>query len=376
MRLDMDEIYQNLLRLRRDSYAQNQKIVVNHTDQDFFFHDSKVGFLIHNFLSIVRHVDIPLSQLLFLTTDNNLITSIKPFISHPNDIPDIHTLLVSSMIYKGIWTMLHSPAPKPKDLKFTALCMIGTMREHRAHLCKYIAANLLLDRIQLSVQNKRNPQLSENMPILQGIGPAKATEIVQNVSTITLRQSLYPSAPELQNLGLVFSVPPLTVEYWSKPATNPAFEQIINLPLHDFVHNPNIPAVGYDFYRFYAVDIVTETNFHYPAQFLTEKTFRPLLQETPFIMFGPANTMAYLRQWGFETFGDIWDESYDSISDPQDRFVACCQVMQDVVEWPLEKWKNIYKKIYHKLNHNRQTLLNYIEFELTPLADQLQYSLQ
>ena len=178
---------------------------------------------------------------------------------------------------------------------------------------------------------------------------------------------------DFDQLNLVFSQPPFTVESWTKPLTNHSLRLIASLPaVHQYI-NPVIPPTGFEFYRYYAVDIVTETNFHYPGQFITEKTLRPLLMRTPFVMFGSQNFLKNLHDRGFETFHDIWDESYDSIADPQERLVRCCEITKQVVSWSLDHWQYIYNKINDRLDHNRRHLLHYINHELIPLAEKYQY---
>lgn len=44
----------------------------------------------------------------------------------------------------------------------------------------------------------------------------------------------------------------------------------------------------------------------------TEKVFKPLLGKTPFLYIGSPYTLKYLKTLGFETFDQIFDESYDT----------------------------------------------------------------
>jgi hypothetical protein len=64
--------------------------------------------------------------------------------------------------------------------------------------------------------------------------------------------------------------------------------------------------------------LVTETVGHGRRLHLTEKTFKPICLRMPFIIAGTRGSLAYLRSYGFKTFGDLWDESYDDeINDDQ-----------------------------------------------------------
>ena len=47
--------------------------------------------------------------------------------------------------------------------------------------------------------------------------------------------------------------------------------------------------------------------------FVTEKSFKPMAFFHPFVICGPKGSLAYLRSLGFETFDNMFDESYDRI---------------------------------------------------------------
>lgn len=57
--------------------------------------------------------------------------------------------------------------------------------------------------------------------------------------------------------------------------------------------------------------LVTETVATGRRLHLTEKTFKPICLRMPFMIVGTQGSLAYLRSYGFKTFGDLWDESYD-----------------------------------------------------------------
>lgn len=69
-----------------------------------------------------------------------------------------------------------------------------------------------------------------------------------------------------------------------------------------------------------AIHLVAETLFDRNKIHLTEKIFKPIVMMQPFILFAGAGALEYLRKYGFQTFGSIWDESYDLISDHAQRY--------------------------------------------------------
>ena len=45
--------------------------------------------------------------------------------------------------------------------------------------------------------------------------------------------------------------------------------------------------------------------------FISEKLWKPMFVLQPFMVWGQRGTLAQLRHWGYQTFSDLWDESYD-----------------------------------------------------------------
>lgn len=90
------------------------------------------------------------------------------------------------------------------------------------------------------------------------------------------------------------------------------------------------------------------------SNFFTEKTAKLLLGRRMFVAVGAVNLLQELRAMGFETFGSVLDESYDSVPDNTQRWnMAMSQVEKICQQDPLL----IYQKILPILEHNRQHLL-------------------
>ena len=61
--------------------------------------------------------------------------------------------------------------------------------------------------------------------------------------------------------------------------------------------------------------VVTETVYFFPKLHLTEKVFKPIVAQRPFMLVAAPGNLAYLKSYGFKTF-DCWiDESYDTEED-------------------------------------------------------------
>lgn len=68
------------------------------------------------------------------------------------------------------------------------------------------------------------------------------------------------------------------------------------------------------------VNVILETTAYYTdSPFLTEKTFKVLINARPFVILGDTNCLAKLKQEGFKTFDKFCDESYDTEIDLDKR---------------------------------------------------------
>jgi len=76
-----------------------------------------------------------------------------------------------------------------------------------------------------------------------------------------------------------------------------------------------------EFYLDAYLHITSETSFQlHHTPFLSEKTFRPILNLQPFLYFGNYRALEEIRRLGFKTFPQHIDESYDLEEDPKKRF--------------------------------------------------------
>ena len=88
---------------------------------------------------------------------------------------------------------------------------------------------------------------------------------------------------------------------------------------------------GYPFdenlYRNTSFSLITETQFNDTGSiYVTEKTWRAIVNKHPFIMAGSVNILAYLKSIGFRTFEKYLPiENYDSIENDNDRLNAICE---------------------------------------------------
>jgi hypothetical protein len=112
-----------------------------------------------------------------------------------------------------------------------------------------------------------------------------------------------------------------------------------------------------DQYNHFAIEIVGETYFSGNTFFPTEKTWRPILLKTPFIIQGPTGFLKNLRDLGFKTFRDYWDEGYDE--DPYPWSVKeIIKVIDDLATRTPQQLHDMICDMQDILEHNHERFLD------------------
>jgi hypothetical protein len=117
------------------------------------------------------------------------------------------------------------------------------------------------------------------------------------------------------------------------------------------------------FYRDVFCDIVNETRFAQPTANYSEKVYNAIFYKKPFILMAPPKTLQYMREEGFQTFNEFWDESYDNITCHKDRMLAVFELIDKINDMSIEELHVIYNKMIPILNHN----YNLIKTKVLPL---------
>jgi hypothetical protein len=101
--------------------------------------------------------------------------------------------------------------------------------------------------------------------------------------------------------------------------------------------------------------------------FLTEKTFKPIKNCQPFIIFGCAGSIQQLRSMGYRTFDHVIDHSYDLQQDNTQRWELCYREFQRLMRSDLH---SLYLACREDLMHNQQLFLSSKSDRLNTLLKQ------
>lgn len=118
-------------------------------------------------------------------------------------------------------------------------------------------------------------------------------------------------------------------------------------------YNYNDPLTS--LYQDALIDIVVEPHVMGTTFFPTEKTFRAMWCQRPFITFASADFLAYLRQMGFRTFGDFWDEDYDGYH-TKERLRRIIDLIDTISTLNYDQLESMFWSMKYTLEHNYNVL--------------------
>ena len=104
-------------------------------------------------------------------------------------------------------------------------------------------------------------------------------------------------------------------------------------------------------YKNIFLDLVVETYIMGNTFFPTEKTLRPIIAKTPFIILGPKNYLANLKELGYKTFSKWWNESYDHYEGVQ-RIEEIKKIVGTILAMSTLELQLLLSDMNNILNHN------------------------
>lgn len=119
-----------------------------------------------------------------------------------------------------------------------------------------------------------------------------------------------------------------------------------------YAENPDMFVTAPDGFKTTFCSLIAESTMR--AHFITEKTWIQIFSKRPFLIFGPPGIHKYLTSLGIQNYDEVFDYSFDSIIDPDDRCRALLANLQRI-QTRNENHKylsNLRQKINQKIDDN------------------------
>jgi hypothetical protein len=98
--------------------------------------------------------------------------------------------------------------------------------------------------------------------------------------------------------------------------------------------------------------VVTETVYFLPKLHLTEKVFKPIVARRPFFLVAAPGNLAYLKSYGFRTFDQWIDESYDTETDHYVRIEKITAEIKRLCNLSTDQLKQMHAEMQEVLEYN------------------------
>jgi len=284
---------------------------------------------------------LPLTQIIYMTNCYNGKEVYKDYCRRNHKLPeiqmeyfpvfridkcDIQLAIKESAISK------YQPGPRKK----TFLCFNRRYNDHRLMLYLAIVQRGLIDQCYYSM-DKTQPEATRTFV-------ENCKYLISRFSDMGLNSTDVLAADKLLPLIL----------------DNPNFSQY---PMEN-----SVDPVKH-LYDNSLVNIVTETYFFNNIIHITEKTYKPIAFMQPFILLGAARSLQHVKDMGFRTFGEFWDETYDLELDDKLRFIKIMAVIESIAKWTEEQRIEFTVKVKDIVDYNVNHLNTMQDVEIENLVE-------
>ena len=105
----------------------------------------------------------------------------------------------------------------------------------------------------------------------------------------------------------------------------------------------------------YLFELTFETMTHGLTFTPSEKTMRTIVAEKPMVVYASQYFLENFRDLGFQTWSELWDESYDQLEGPK-RYHAIIELIRGICSWSREQQFEAYQQSRKICTHNRLLL--------------------
>lgn len=145
--VDNSKLVSLLSSMKKDKYQNNERIIIQHDDTVFYQDKESVSLLAHNLISVIKNLDIPLYNVIFVTTQKGFQTELVRVCNY---------LGLNDSVPKVIYTVFFKHYLDPMiveniDANFSSIVknyssLNRVSREHRRMLLSLLSHHNILDK--------------------------------------------------------------------------------------------------------------------------------------------------------------------------------------------------------------------------------------
>ena len=113
------------------------------------------------------------------------------------------------------------------------------------------------------------------------------------------------------------------------------------------------------YYKDAFCSVVTESEYHKFNIRFTEKFYFPIMYNQPFMVLGSPSLLKWIKKYGFETFPELFDESYDEENDLKKRTEIIIDNLKKLQDKSNQELQDLLEMVKPKIIHNKKILKKY-----------------
>ena len=351
------QIFNELIPEHKVEYMRFEDLYVNNIPSDSYdyiimYHEMEVSndVVFEDIHKYLKENNLPENKFILVMGDCSITESYKLFVKRNYIKKEINTL--SGFFMEICVRNSFEPKYKNKVLKHISenvdkikkkrfLSMNGRLKPHRHALIEFIGRNNLGEYIDYSL-------LQNNLPLDKYNFEIDVEKYVKNIDEGEDR------------IG------------WHEMKVDEDKDFHVNYVYADskwwYAHKENLLPL----YSNYNMDIVTESESnHEDKLFFTEKTLRPIYFGLPFFMIGNKGMLSRLKEFGYATYDDIIDESYDTLPTWRKRLKYATKEIRRFCQMSDSDFSNEIKKTKNNILHNVDHFFNN-DFQIKRIQKQIE----
>lgn len=315
-------------------FQPHERLLFWHTDLDFYYSHEQPGFTLHNLQVILQTLDISNFFCVIVSHTQNY----EKFTRMAQDQltnDDFSIRAVTSLQEPCEWMR---SVVADNHLTQVVSPWIIPCRRQRFHRTFFMAK--LFDR------DLQNQGLIAYNNVVDQIPPPSAKQSMQTCPC----QLIVPVPFNLDHHVKVLKDPNnrrLVAQFQSTVVQFRNFDESVDV--ENFKDTGPRPM---DIIQQALVYVGIETVAHYPEPFVSAISFRGAANRRAWILFGAPGILRFMRDMGFMTFGDFWDESYDLIQDWEQRTQAIIDILYDLAQLDQSQLNSMLQDMRPILDHN------------------------
>jgi hypothetical protein len=321
-------------------FLPNQRIVFWHTDLDYYIHNDFPGFTLYNLQLILKELDISnyFCAIVVASVDYQKYTEL----ARETLTTDDFAMLDISVIYVGHrWIHLLPKVTYQSNVTYPFIVLSRRPRLHRTYFMSQLFNNQLHTHGLVAYNN------------IADYTPAAKDNTNNSIHCSCNFLYTVPFRRNNDNIRLQKEKNRIILQEFLKATTSfKNFSDSININDHTSSAWESCPQIQDSL-----VYVGLESVATYPGTHVSMISMKCMYEKRPFIIFATPGHIARLKQLGFKTFSDFWDEGYDNINDLEDRVDAIIAIL-----------KSLSKLSVLELNHLLSEMQSIIDYNYTHLT--------